>query len=406
MSFWPFLVFLAAFYAVVATPVFAAADTPPSDKPRRVGALDGLRGVLALGVVIAHVTLFRTLLETGRVSDLALTLFSRVGEAAVALFFMITGTLFWSMLLRENGRPDWLGLYVGRIFRIGPLYLAAVFVLFAVVFMEDRFHPPEAWALVVRHAADWLALGAHDPVDLDGTGRSSLLLGVAWTLRYEWHFYVALLPLASIARLGRAHLPVVALALAASLAAAAASGGRAFTPTLPIAFALFLSGMLTGSMLRIVRLDAIPNVHRSALALALVVTALACPLIYAAMPVACLAAAFLLIASGADMGGLLTSRAARRAGDVSYGIYLLHLFVLCAAVHFATARRLLLDGTAGFWIVTFAVAVVATVLATGSHVVIERPGIALGKRVGRSVRETALKRLSGERVARSRTTPS
>ena len=402
MSFWPLLVFLPAFYAVLATPVFAAADTPPSDKPPRVGALDGLRGILALGVVIAHAALFRTLAENGRVSDLARTLFFRVGEAGVALFFMITGYLFWSMLLRENGRPHWLGLYVGRIFRIGPLYLTAVLVLFAAVLVEDGFHPRDAWPLVARHAVAWLALGAHDPVDLDGTGRSFLLLGVAWTLCYEWHFYAALLPLALLARFRSAQLPVVALALAAALAAGAAAGGREITPDLPIAFALFLSGMLTGSVLRVVRLDAVPNALRSALGLALVAIALASPLTYAAAPVACLAAGFLLIASGADMGGLLTSRAARRAGDVSYGMYLLHLFVLSAAIRVGVLRHLLLAGTAGFWTVTFGVAVVATALATASHVAIERPGIALGKRVSRSLQEAARRRLSGRRGERPR----
>ena len=402
MSFWPVPVFLLAFYAIVATPAFAAADTPPGDTVRRISTLDGLRGVLALGVVIAHASLYRMLAADGRVSDLALTLFFRVGEAGVALFFMITGTLFWSMLLREHGRPDWLGLFIGRIFRIGPLYLVAVLVLFAAVLVEDRFHPRDAWPVVAHHAADWMALGAHEPVDLDGTGRSFLLLGVAWTLRYEWRFYAALLPLALLARFRLAHLPLVALALAAVLAVAAASGGGGIEPGVSIALALFLSGMCAGSMLRLVRLDVIPKAVRSALALVLIAFALACPSIYAALPVACLAAAFLLIASGADLGGLLTSRPARRAGDVSYGIYLLHLFVLGAVVHVAILRHLLLSGTAGFWITTLGVAMVATMLATVAHVAIERPGIALGRRVRRNMREGtgALQRVLGRRFAR------
>ncbi len=399
MFLWPF-VFVIAFYAAMATPVFAAADTPPSDKPERVNALDGLRGILALGVVVAHATLFRILAANGQVSDFTRTLSCRVGQTAVALFFMITGYLFWSMLLREGGRPNWVGLYIGRLFRIGPLYLLAVLVLFTLVLASDRFHPLYSWPAVARRAADWLAFGAHEPVDLDGTGRSFLLLGVAWTLRFEWQFYVALVPLALLARLRRAHLPIVAIALIASLLASDASLTRAITPQPAIALALFLSGMLAGSLLRAVRFDRPSNLVRSALALGSTALALAFPRTYAALPVTFLTFAFLLVASGANMGSLLTSRAARRAGDVSYGIYLLHLFVLSAALHVGFGRRLLLSGVVGFWIVTLAVAIIAAALATASHVAVERPGIALGKRVSRTAALALLQCSPGRRVAR------
>jgi hypothetical protein len=47
-SVWPFFVFLAVLLALVATPAFAAADTPPSSRPQRITTLDGLRDFLAL----------------------------------------------------------------------------------------------------------------------------------------------------------------------------------------------------------------------------------------------------------------------------------------------------------------------------------------------------------------------
>ncbi len=390
MAFWPFIVWLAAFYAIVSTPLFAGADTPPSPRPSRVSSLDGLRGVLALAVLVHHAALFRGLAVTGHWGVLPSRPLFGMGAAAVAFFFMITGTLFWSMLLREAGRPDWTALYVGRLFRIAPLYLVAVVLLFAATAVADGFRLPLPAMVIARRAADWLALGAHRPVDLDGTGRTMLLLGVAWSLHDEWCFYAALLPLALAARLRRMHLPVVALALAVALAAAARVGGSPGQPGIAVACSLFLFGMLGASLARRVRLEIVPRPVASCIVIALVAAALRQPLVYAALPVGCLGLAFLLILSGADLFGLLRTRAARRAGDASYGIYLLHLFVLNVVLHVRPLRLAFLDGAPGFWGVTLGCGVASMAAATLAHLAVERPGIMLGRRVLGAVRRAVV----------------
>jgi peptidoglycan/LPS O-acetylase OafA/YrhL len=56
-----------------------------------------------------------------------------LGPFGVSMFFMITGYLFYSQLLKGKGRPNWKKLYIGRVFRIIPLYWFAVaLVVFGV----------------------------------------------------------------------------------------------------------------------------------------------------------------------------------------------------------------------------------------------------------------------------------
>src|ERR1700761_4154599 len=94
------------------------------NRPDHITELDGLRALAALSVFVSHAGLYSHYLATGR-WELVAPVFTVLGQGGVALFFMITGFLFWGRLLRAHGRPDWRILYIGRVFRIGPLYLLA-----------------------------------------------------------------------------------------------------------------------------------------------------------------------------------------------------------------------------------------------------------------------------------------
>ena len=103
-----YFVALAILFAVVATPAFKAADAPPSEKSGRVSSLDGLRGVLALSVFFYHALLTRQFSATGQWHQNASHFYDALGPGAVAMFFMITGYLFWSKVLKEQG-PSSIG---------------------------------------------------------------------------------------------------------------------------------------------------------------------------------------------------------------------------------------------------------------------------------------------------------
>ena len=80
----------------------------------------GCAGILAIAVVVHHCAFFRSLAAGGDPLVVGHRFLFRIGPAAVAVFFMITGFLFWSILLRERGRPAWFAVYAGRVLSHRP----------------------------------------------------------------------------------------------------------------------------------------------------------------------------------------------------------------------------------------------------------------------------------------------
>lgn len=77
----------------------------------------------------------------------------------MSVFFMITGYLFWSRLIVERGQSDWISFFIGRIFRIGPLYLLAVGTMLVVVFASTGFEIKEPVLRLSENIFRWSLLG-------------------------------------------------------------------------------------------------------------------------------------------------------------------------------------------------------------------------------------------------------
>lgn len=91
---------------------------------RRFSALDGLRGISILLVFTAH----------PKYPDFW-PLFH--GQAGVTIFFVLSGFLITTLLLREEqkyGRIDLPGFFIRRLFRIYPVFIA-VFLLYCVLIL-------------------------------------------------------------------------------------------------------------------------------------------------------------------------------------------------------------------------------------------------------------------------------
>ena len=217
-SVWPSFACLALLLLAASTPAFRAADAPPNARPNRNLAIDGLRGFLALAVVMHHASVYVVYARSG-VWDLPPSRFyTHLGALGVSLFFMITGYLFWDRVLSERGRPAWARLYIGRLFRIGPLYLCAVATMLLIVFQASGFHLAISARLLAGQLARWSCFGLGGTPDVNGYYQTSMILaGVTWTLRYEWLFYLGLLPLSLLAR-WRYNLEIAAAALIALIA--------------------------------------------------------------------------------------------------------------------------------------------------------------------------------------------
>jgi peptidoglycan/LPS O-acetylase OafA/YrhL len=382
-AIWPCFALLALLLALCATPLFAIADTPPNPRGIRVSNIDGLRGFLALGVFFHHAAVYHQYLQ-GTWALPPSRFYTVIGLGAVEVFFMITGYLFWVKLLTERGRPDWIKLYIGRIFRIGPLYLVAVSVMLVLVGMRT------GWTLHVPvhdfaiQLARWLALGwCGTGPDVNGLEHTGLLLaGTPWTLAFEWKFYLCLLPLAFLARSAKLHLPVVAVASAVCLLAIALRDPA--HPSVYLTSAtLFLVGMLSAALESHKLMPRLPDFVSSGLVLLLAcVFAISGLPVNAAGAIVILGGIFFLIVCGANIFGLLLMRPVRRIGNISYGIYLLQGLVLAIFFAFPLTRNSALASPLEHWAAVLMCAVWLVVFATVMHAVVERPGIEAGRRIG------------------------
>ena len=390
-SIWPFFACMALLLALVATPAFAAVDAPPNSHPGRLATLDGLRGFLALAVLFQHGAIYHRFLLDGRWELPPSRFYVLLGEVGVSMFFMVTGYLFWSRLVAESGRPAWLRLYIGRIFRIGPLYLAAVAAMLAIIFAMQGLQLNVTWGRLVSQVGTWLALGLVPGWDVNGYAHTGLVLaGVTWTLRYEWLFYLSLPATAFAAARGWTHLPFAAAGLAGCLLWKIALDLPTGARSDQIYAAMFFAGMTCASLHARGLIASWSDRAASVTVSVLLVVAFTVPsTTHTAKAVILLGTIFYLITSGCTLWGLLVSRPARRLGDISYGLYLLQGLVLFVVLWLPPLRAAALASPAHHWSLMLLCAALLITVATATHVWIERPGIALGKRVAAALGQSA-----------------
>lgn len=379
-SVWPGFVLMLVVMGVAASPVFRFLDAEP-DPGARYASIDGLRGFLALGVFTFHLVMTRGFIETGAWEVPASRFYGLLGPVGVSLFFMLTGFLFWGKLLRSRGRLQWKALYIGRLFRIAPMYLGVVLVMLLVVAVRTGFELREPSTAVLGAVLQWLALGLIDTQpDVNGHPAGQVLAGVTWTIAYEWAFYAALIVIAPLAR-RRAHLLFV-------LAAAALCIGAKMLWRIDAAgFAvLFLSGMTVASLLHDKLLPRLSDRVGSAVALACLTIAFSTGFGgYSTWTGLLLALFFYLVCSGVSLFGLLRTAPAQRLGKISYSLYLMQGLVLTLLFAAGPIRAFALASPWAYWATGIAGAGLLVVCAALGYALVERPGISLGARLVRFV---------------------
>ena len=309
----------------------------------RYHSIDGLRGYLALAVFLCHVAVWYAYLRTGRWADSDSRLYRQFGEASVVLFFMITAFLFYSKLLNSPGRFDWKQLYLSRVARIVPLYLVVVLAVFAIVgYLTDWTLRVPVGALLFR-GLEWLALGLLGaPALNEFSGASVIVAGVIWSLAYEALFY-AWLPLLCVTvpnaeRVRGALLSVSVVAIVCFVLLHLA----------PVRLLGFLGGIAAAVLVRsqlVSRLARTPAAGVVAIGCTAAAVGLF-PTSYAPVPTGLLAMAFIIIAGGNTLFGVLTAGVSRMLGEISYGIYLLHGIILFVAFYLLIPNAQSLSGTA------------------------------------------------------------
>jgi peptidoglycan/LPS O-acetylase OafA/YrhL len=375
----PCLVTTALLLGLASTRLLRSADAPPTDLAVRVGTIDGLRGLLALAVFFHHAAIWHQYIIIGEWRPPPSRFYANLGPAGVSMFFMITGYLFWSQMLKTRGRPNFLKLYVGRLFRIVPLYLVLALIVLVSVGFATHWRLNESPFSVSNEVARWLAGGVLDVPDVNAYHASLISASVTWSLSYEWMFYASLIVTAFFARnpLAGFLLPLVGLITVILLFYC---GYRLFEAKIALLFSVGMIAAAVREPLASAALNGIPQWALSAVAIgAAALAVMGFDGMYGVAPELLLGVGFLLIVSGATLFGLLLTRPARRLGDISYGIYLLQGPVLLLAFSFPALRVASAASPAVHWSLAAIAAAALTAFATLTHSLVERPGIQAGR---------------------------
>jgi peptidoglycan/LPS O-acetylase OafA/YrhL len=155
-----------------------------------IPALDGIRGLAILAVMIFH----QTILTSDTLAD---RLFRRVAESGwcgVDLFFVLSGFLITGILLEAKGSAHYLrNFYARRVLRIFPLYYGVL--IFSVCLLPLIPHPKaanfgriageEVWyfAYLQNYVMAWRPMMDRGPFQHG-------ILDVTWSLAIEEQFYI------------------------------------------------------------------------------------------------------------------------------------------------------------------------------------------------------------------------
>jgi peptidoglycan/LPS O-acetylase OafA/YrhL len=152
-----------------------------------VPALDGLRGIAILVVMVHHFTIFGMGAPTTVLDKRVYKLFA-AGWCGVDLFFVLSGFLITGILLDAKGGAHFFrNFYMRRFLRIFPLYygfLFAFFVLLPLTFpLGDSFR-----SLLEQQGWYWSYL-VNLPIAMEGWPRQ-YAIGHFWSLAVEEQFYL------------------------------------------------------------------------------------------------------------------------------------------------------------------------------------------------------------------------
>ena len=363
----------------------------------RFAGIDGLRGYLAFGVFVHHSIITWIFLQTGVIDFPPSNFYSQLGQGSVALFFMITGFLFWDRLLTHGRQHDWLAFAVSRLFRLYPLYLPLMLTVFVSVFHLQGWELKDSVIQLIGQTLAWLTFDRPDVNQYHQTGM--LISNVTWTLGYEVFFYMAL-PLAAMLFIYRGGWVQTVLCLIGIYALYQVLG---WEHSLKKHFlASFLGGIAAAYWIRRPQWVAW-SLTPLAGVIALLALAIAFTVFSRAFNLGALlllSLFFVIVASGNTLFGALRPRSIRWLGEISYSTYLLHGFVLWILLQ-RLPPLLHLDARQA-WVFLPLLAVCSCLLIIISSLTyqyIEKPGINAGKKTLYWLRQNRKLRNEPEKTA-------
>jgi peptidoglycan/LPS O-acetylase OafA/YrhL len=325
-------------------------------------ALDGLRGVACLAVMIYHFVPFvpqRTSSAAARTLDAV----AHTGWVGVDLFFVLSGFLITGILLRAKGEQGFLrNFYARRVLRIFPLYYLVLLTVLVIGPLATHAQSYAAMADTLHHQG-WLWAYAYN-LRVLFTGRfwadGGIPLSHCWSLSIEEHFYLVwplVVAWADRRTLLRISVTLVLLVPVARTVAVLAGASHAILYTFTLCR---MDALLLGAFVALTFRDARVGALLRRLAPA---TLLACgagflslvrlagdssgltgPMLSVGFSVLAFGSAAIVVLAtvpeATPLARLLAARPLRWFGRYSYGAYLLHFVLRPAILKVAAPERL------------------------------------------------------------------
>lgn len=295
--------------AIFSTKAFSFLDVQTDKHNHEV---NGLRFFLAIGVTFHHFV-YSFNFHSGHgwvITGYDVNAF--MGRFGVAIFFIISGYLFYN---RISTNTDWKVFFIKRFLRIAPMALvsSAICVFIAISLDDGSFDiTKQIWNIMY-----WFDAGLYNlRMNVSSVPNASLInAGVTWTLYWEWAFYFSL-PFLSLFMKDGVRLPVVITIIAVSYYFIPMADYKAGCYA-----ALFAAGFLAKELNFKTQNQILINILPFGLLLFMFYTgssALSLPLIPLCF------AFFVLCNNKNALYGIFRSKGVTRLGEVSYSIYILH----------------------------------------------------------------------------------
>jgi peptidoglycan/LPS O-acetylase OafA/YrhL len=341
-----------------------------------LGAIDGLRGYLAIFVFFHHVVVTYYWKRDGYWGYPPEPLFKNLGTVGVSIFFMITGYLFITKVFRDKGNTHWGRMLSSRMFRILPLYFFVLAALSLIVFAHSGWILKVSISELLSQYGNWLLF---EGVTLNNYVLTTLITSqVEWTLQYEWFFYLCLPLVAFILHRGKITAWLLLLVLIAGVIF-----NQKIGPIETKTLNFFVVGGLTAYLVMYYPQLKLLAQQRwvSYFMLVPLLASLFMPKQYGPLYVVFLPFFFVPVALGNDLWGLLSTKASVVLGEISYSIYLMHgiiLFVLFTSLSIVDLTQITLIE---FLLLMPLMTGLVIVISTCTYLQVEAPNIALGRKL-------------------------
>lgn len=383
---WPLCIILVILVVFLSLPIslFHKIQVIKNAQNDRLYTIDGLRGYLAYLIVFLHATVWYNLVHTKQFQGAAGSYIDLLATTGLCVFFMISAFLFWTRWLKHRGKIEVCPFYIKRFFRIAPVYYLCILCLFIAVMSKTNWHLDVPIFSFIKQILAWLTFGLFSFPPINGFGLTSLLvMGVVWTIPYEWMLYLTLPIIGVFSKNIWLSLGFAITLCALTIMAQFYWKIHFLANNDMMPFASYAIGILIATLKQMQWQPRLNDFCGSVImAICILLLLFFCHKYPEPLMLILAGIFFYCVVSGGSLFGLFKLKASQRMGRVSYSVYLcqglvLYFFsdTLAITKHFMTLSIWY------YWSVLLGESIILLLVACCLYVFIEKPSMDHGKRI-------------------------